>query len=280
LLNEREPSAEFSRLREASGLSEPYIVVQAIAGLDTFVNFVKKYSQFLGNFRFLALPIGPVLDDNEGRLGMDLPGLVRLATWPHPLLLAELIANATAVVGHSYHLAITALAFGVPVFSSADLTVGKYTSLSHFETIYSLPNEIDTDPHLFITRLGRTRPTAAARAARDQLAQHWDRVAAVLNNGSTITQSAVCRFLQSLPSLLESVAKAQRADLHEQVKKQATTIAELESRNATLGKLLGLSRAGIAARDDRIANLLKSPSWKVTTPFRFVMRNLKRLVGK
>jgi lipopolysaccharide transport system ATP-binding protein len=280
LLDEREPSAEFNHLREASGLSDPYIVVQTVGGLDTFLNFVKKHSQLLRNFRFLALPIGPVLDDNEALLGVDLPGLVRLATWPHPLLLAELISNATAVVGHSYHLAITALAFGVPVFSSADLTVGKYTSLSHFETIYSLPNETETDPHLFIARLGRTKPTPAARAARDQLAQHWDRVAAVLDNGCTVTQSAVCRFLQSLPSVLESVAKAQRADLRERVKKQSAAIAELESRTATLSKLLGLSRAEIIARDDRIANLLGSPSWKVTTPFRFVMRNLKRLVGK
>lgn len=295
LFDDRQPSVEFNRLREASGLSGPYIVVQAIRGLDSFLRFVKTHSHRLRDFRFLALPIGPALGDHEAILGDDLPGLVCLSAWPHPLLLTELISQAAAVVGRSYHLAITALAFGVPVFSSADLALGKYTALSGFETVYSLPNETETDPHWFMTRLGKTTPTPAARAARNQLAQHWDRVAAVLDNGSTGTQRAVTQFLQSLPDLLESAAirhdaavkvSEQSADLRERIKEQAAAIAAVESQNAKergrigeLSKLLALARAEIVARDDRIARLHNSPSWRVTTPARFVMRNLKRLVG-
>jgi len=270
LLDQREPSAEFNRLRETtSGLTGPYIVVQAIRGLDGFVNFVKKHRRLLRDFRFLELPIGPVLDDHEGVLGRDLPGLIRLHGWPHPLLLGELISHSAAVVGHSYHLAITALACGVPVFSSADLSVGKYTALSRFETIYSLPDAAKTDPAWFRTRVGKTTPTPAARAAAEQLAQHWDRVSAVLQNGSTGTQRAVSQFLQSLPGLLEA------APTRGEVAPEASA-----RRIAELSRLLDGARAEIRARDDRIATLLKSPSWKVTAPARFVTRNLKRLVRK
>jgi lipopolysaccharide transport system ATP-binding protein len=243
LLDERQPSVELNRLREASGLSGQYIVVQAAPGLDSFLSFVRRHSHLLRDFRFLALPIGPVLGDHEAILEDVLPGLIRLPVWPHPLLLTELISQAAAVVGQSYHLAITALAFGVPVFSSADLTVGKYTALSGFETIYPLPKETDTDPLWFVTRLGKTTPTRAALAARDQLAQHWDRVAAVIDDGSTDTQCAVSEFLQSLPNLLELAA-------------------------------------GWEAQGEELRRVLTSPSWKVTAPARFVMRNLKRLVRK
>jgi lipopolysaccharide transport system ATP-binding protein len=243
LLDERQPSVELNRLREASGLSGQYIVVQAAPGLDSFLSFVRRHSHLLRDFRFLALPIGPVLGDHEAILEDVLPDLIRLPVWPHPLLLTELISQAAAVVGQSYHLAITALAFGVPVFSSADLTVGKYTALSGFETIYPLPKETDTDPLWFVTRLGKTTPTRAALAARDQLAQHWDRVAAVIDDGSTDTQCAVSEFLQSLPNLLELAA-------------------------------------GWEAQGEELRRVLTSPSWKVTAPARFVMRNLKLLVRK
>jgi len=237
-LDDRCPSVEFNRLRQASGLNGPYIVVQAIHGLDSFLGFVKNHAHLLRDFRFVALPIGPVLGDHEAILEDHLPGLIRLPVWPHPLLLAEVISQAAAVVGESYHLAVTALAFGVPVFCSADLTAGKYTGLAGFETIYPLPKETETDPLWFVTCIGKTAPTPAALAAREQLTQHWDRIATEINKGSTGTQRAVSEFMQSLPGLFESVASA-----------------ELKS-------------------------FLTSPSWKVTAPARFVMRNLKRLVRK
>lgn len=254
LIDKRRPSAELSRLREASGLPDPYIVVQAISGLAPFLNLIKNHSQRFRDFSFLVLPVGPVLGDHEAIVGDDLPGLVRLSAWPPPLLLAELISQAAAVVGHSYHLAVTALACGVPVFSSADLSFWKYTALSDFETIYSLPQETDLDPHWFITRLGKTCPAPAACAALDQLAHHWDHIATILREGATATQPALNRFWQSLPNLLEAADE--------------------------LNKRLAQARAEIVARDDRIATLYKSPSMRVTAPLRFLMRNLKRLVGK
>jgi lipopolysaccharide transport system ATP-binding protein len=254
LIDERRPSAEFNQLREASGLTDPYIIVQAISGLDPVLSLIRNHSQLFRDFRFLVLPIGPVLGDHEAIVGDDLPGSVRLPVWPHPLLLAELISQARAVVGHSYHLAVTALAFGVPVFCSADLSFWKYTALSGFETIYPLSKEAEIDPDWFITRLGKSRPSQTACAALDQLAHHWDRIATILREGATATQPALNRFWQSLPNLLETAEE--------------------------LSKFLAQARAEIVARDDRLATLYNSPSMRVTAPLRFLMRNLKRLARK
>jgi lipopolysaccharide transport system ATP-binding protein len=318
LLDERQPSVEFSRLRKDCGLGDPYIIVQPIDCLTPFLSFVKKHAHRLRNFRFLALPIGPVLGDHESVLGDDLPGLVRLPYWPHPLLLAEFISQAAAVVGYSYHLAITALAFGVPVFYGADLSVGKFTALSVFDTLYPLPEANEPDPDAFLGRLGKTLPSAAVQVAHEQLTRHWDQVAAVIASGDTGTQPAVNRFWQSLPGLLETAAtrhdttvkasEAQKADLERQINQQAVALAasvaeisdlrqqineytaaiawleaqggEKQGRIAELMKLLELARTEIVLRDDRIASLKNSPSMKVTAPLRFLMRNMKRLAGR
>jgi lipopolysaccharide transport system ATP-binding protein len=226
----------------------------------------------LRGFRFLVLPIGPALGDHEAIVGDDLTGLVTLPFWPQPLLLAELISQAAAVVGQSYHLAITALAFGVPVFSSADLSVGKFTALSGFETVYPLPKETETDPQLLITRLRKTSPSPAARAALDQLTHHWNHVAAILREGATTTQPALSSFWQSLPNLLETAS-------HHSGKLEAECVGK-QRRIDELNKLLPLARREIVARDDRIATLYNSPSMRVTAPLRYLMRRLKRLVGK
>lgn len=197
-------SVEFDRLREASGLTGPYIVVQAAMGLEAFVQSVKKQSRRFRDFRFLALPIGPVLGDRASILGDDLPGLVRLKSWPHPLLLAKLISEAEAVVGHSYHMSITALASGVPAFTLQDLSTGKYSALSGFEAIFPLAKNREPDPDWFLERVGKTAPSLAARSTLDKLARHWDSVADALRAGPAATQSPLNRFWQSLPGLLEN----------------------------------------------------------------------------
>ncbi|MEW6208812.1 MAG: polysaccharide pyruvyl transferase family protein [Acidobacteriota bacterium] len=204
LLDEN-PSAEFDLLRESVRLTDPYIIIQATLGLDEFARFIKDHAERLRGFRFLALPIGPVLGDTAAIFGDDLPGVVRLSAWPHPLLTAELIKYSEAVIGHSYHLAITALACGVPVFTPQDLSAGKYTALQKFDAIYPLPR--NDEPDWFMERVGRKAPSAAARATLDQLARHWDRIADIIRAGRADTKPALNRFWQSLPALLERAEK-------------------------------------------------------------------------
>jgi lipopolysaccharide transport system ATP-binding protein len=210
-----------------------------------------------------------VLGDCVDKVQADLPGLVRLPSWPQPLLLAELISQAVAVVGCSYHLAITALASGVPVFTPVELSTGRFSAFVGCETLFPMAKDTDPDLDWFLERLGKTAPPALARDALNQLDNHWDHIAAILREGSTTTSSAVNQFWQSLPGLFET-AEARHAEQS----------AEKQEKINTLNKLLELARTEIVSRDDNIAALRKSPSWKATAPARFLMRNMKRLVRK
>jgi len=251
------PSGELARLRDAAGLTGPYVVVQAALGLEGFARFVKTHADRFQGLRFLALPVGPVLGDDPAILERDLPEIVRLPSWPHPLLLAELISQAEAVVGHSYHLAITALTAGVPAFTTQDLSRGKYSALAGLGRIFQLPAEGRLDPDWFLARLGRTAPSETVRATLDSLAEHWDRVAEVLRAGPPGPRPALDRFWQELPAWLEGPAGAEKERMEEQ------------------GRLLALARARIAARDQRLAALYNSNSWKLTAPLRFFGRRLR-----
>lgn len=290
-LFESGPSAEFETLREASGLNGPYIIIQATLGLDSFLRFIKRHARRLREYRFLALPVGPVLGDSAAILAAhDLPGLVSLPFWPQPLLLAELISHAAGVVGHSYHLAITALAFGVPVFTPTDGAVGKYSALRDFATIHHIAGESEPDPDWFLQRLGKTAPSTAALAARDEVAQHWDRVAAALVSGPQATQPTVNQFWQSLPSLLEDAALRYQAEVtaaaehsEEQLRcfdQLSIRLEQARAEMATQADLLAFSRAATKASDDRFAMLYNSTTWKVTAPLRFLLHQLKRLGRK
>lgn len=248
------PSPELNRLRQAAGLTRPYIVIQAALGSKSFARFFKKHPYRFRDFQFLALPVGPVLGDHPAILEKDFPKIARLPTWPHPLLLAELIGNAEAVVGHSYHLAITALTSGVPVFTPQNLSAGKYSALLDFETLYQLDAKSDPDPDWLLSRVGRTAPPAAVEARLDPLRDHWDRIAAALEEGPRATQPALGRFWQSLPGLLEE-GKSQRVD--------------------ELSRLLTVARQEIAARDRQAAALRQSNSWKLTSPLRLFGRALR-----
>jgi lipopolysaccharide transport system ATP-binding protein len=269
LFDGRPSSVELNQLRADCGLTDPYIIVQPVRHLESFVRFVKNNSRALGDCRFLVLPIGPVLGDHEENLGEELPGIVRLPTWPHPLLLAELISQAAGVVGHSYHLTITALAFGIPAFTLADLSIGKYTSLSDFKTIFPVPRESDS-PDSFISRLGKCRPSPAAFAARAELSRHWDHIADIVRAGATTAKPTLNRFWQSLPNLLEEAS--------DEARRLEAEIDRKQKRIEELSKLLSLSRDEIVSRDERISSLYRSPSMRVTAPLRFIMRTLKRLV--
>ena len=119
LLERERPSSGFTALRTSMGLSRPYIVVQATAAVQDFQRFVHEHQQLLRDHSMVVLPVGPILGDRDSKTDCNLAGVVRLPAWPGPTLLAELIGHASAAVGVSLHLAITALAFGVPVFRPA-----------------------------------------------------------------------------------------------------------------------------------------------------------------
>ncbi len=205
LFDEQRPSAEFLALRESAGLNGPYLVVHAIAGLDSFLRLWRTHSELFPGVQVLLLPIGPVLGDHESILGDELPHAVCLPFWPQPLLLAELISHAQGVVGHSYHLAISALAFGVPVFCSADLGCGKYTALPVYERIFQITKDGEIDPLWFASKLGKQPPSSATKRALDQLVAHWDQVAQIIREGSRPTQQPLDRLKARKSMLLAGI---------------------------------------------------------------------------
>ncbi len=304
LLDAERPSSDFVRLREAVGLTDPYVVIQAMPGLQAFVHLMRDHPRLFPGYRLLALPIGPIHGDDDTALGPDVPDLVRLPRWPSPLLLAELIARAAGVVGVSLHLAFTALAFGVPVFRPAGMFHGKYAVLSSFDTVVPLASN-ELDPGSVAGRLGRVAPSPAVHAAVAQLIDHWDRIAAVFATGGrpVATREAAGRFWQSTPGLLEAwsarhlaALAARRAALAERdtavadrdaasverdvaVAERDVGLARLHRQIVEQSNELQIARAKIAARDERIAALQRSTSWRITAPLRALGTTARRVMN-
>jgi lipopolysaccharide transport system ATP-binding protein len=262
LVDLRRPSAELRRLRETLGLTGRYVVVQATRGLETFSRFARAHPHLFGECRLLSLPIGPVLGDDDARLGSDLPGIARLPRWPSPLLLAELVGQAVAVVGASLHLSITALAFGVPVFRPAGSDGGKYAILSEFDGVAFLPSDGEIDPRWFEARLGRGPVSPHARAALGRLSVHWDHMAAALTGGpNPRALPALGRLWQSLPGVRENPVDRRP----EAVADHAPPVADRDREIRAL-------RRNVAA--------LQGPwSWKLTAPLRALRRWLRQSGG-
>jgi Rps23 Pro-64 3,4-dihydroxylase Tpa1-like proline 4-hydroxylase len=200
-------SPAMQRLRAEIGLDRPYLIVQPVRWADDgFPAFLAEQRARFADYQVVALPIGPVLGDDNAFLGEARQEFVELPFWPDPLLLAELIANASAVIGYSYHLAITALAAGVPVFTSVDLAAGKFTALREFATVYPLAS-IAEGADTFFARLGKRDVEPGVHATLEPLAGHWDRIAETIRTSRREVPVAVNRFWQTLPALLEGRTK-------------------------------------------------------------------------
>lgn len=211
LVDRARPSAELLRWRAELGLSEPYIIVQPVVAVREFVRFARDNPAALGGRRVLVLPICPVHGDDAGSFGVELPHARRPASWPHPLLLAELIAHADAVVGTSLHLGISALAFGVPVFRPADSFGGKYAMLAGYEGVARLAPDGGIDQATLLATPRQHGPSVAL--ALERLAQHWDALAAGLVAARDVDAHlrAESQFWAQLPGLLEARRRRPRA---------------------------------------------------------------------
>ncbi|MBV4551559.1 polysaccharide pyruvyl transferase family protein [Pseudomonas sp. SWRI102] len=281
LIDEQQPSAEFIRLRQHAGLSGPYIVIHAIHVVEPFVRLFEDHAEAFQGYQFLVVPIGPVLGDDPSVIAARLPGAVTLSFWPEPLLMAQIISQAQAVIGHSYHLAITALAFGVPVFCSADLTTGKYTALAGFDTLHALPDVATVDPQWFRARVGKTHPSPAARAAADRLVEHWDRVAAIIRRGKTASQPVLGAFLQHLPNLLEAAAEGLEPSPAECPASPVVPKPDViePAQNLAQQQRIVQLREQLARSDARMLELQNSHSFRMTAPLRSIARGIRNLTA-
>lgn len=203
-------SPELERLREETGLSKRYIVVQPSASMHRFVSLLRDHPSWLREHQILMLPVSPVMGEFPEIFGEPLPGEIRLPFWPAPRLLAELISRASAVAGHSYHLMITAATSGVPVFTWIDFSIGKFAALAGIETIRPLPLSVDAAGAFLATLRGE----AGAAKPLDRFAEvdrHWDRATDAILSDAHRGRAAIGRFLQQLPAQLEQLGRPTRA---------------------------------------------------------------------
>jgi lipopolysaccharide transport system ATP-binding protein len=273
LLDADRPSPDMVRLRESVGLGDRYVIVQATRGLPAFAHLVRDHPEIFEDRQLVVVSIGPVLGDDVALFGSDLPGSIRLPSWPSPLLLAELIGHSSAVVGVSLHMAITALAVGVPVFRPADIEGGgKYAVLSGFDTVAHFAREPAIDPRWFAARLGRTPPGPAVRAAVTRLSDHWDAMARVLasGDGKRANLETLSWFWHSLPNLLEEWSARPEAAA---AQGDAAVGARDRQIRALEGQLAD-AHAAIDDRDRKMAALHDSKSWRITAPLRMLGRRL------
>lgn len=201
-------SLEFQALRSDAGLAERYIVVQPSLSMSPFVSLLRSNPSWLAGQQVVMLPISPAMGERADLFGEPLPGEVRLAAWPSPLLLAELIGRASAVAGHSYHLMITAATAGVPIFTWIDFAIGKFAALAELETVRALPRSADTAAAFIATLRGEAAP-AKPLDRFEEIDRHWDRVAGAIAGGTPCDRGAIGRFLQQLPAQLEERERSQ-----------------------------------------------------------------------
>jgi hypothetical protein len=206
----------------------PYVLVQAAAASVPFAT-ASAAADDRDQLSFVVVPVSPAVGDDAELLGA-LGGTPK--PWTHPLEVARLVAGADAVVGHSYHLAITALAHGVPFFRTLAFDTGKYTALDAFDGILPAPTGPDAVAVLLRER-GRRTPSPSLADALDALDRHWDGVAAVVERGRRAPTAAASGLLQRAVASAEAVdgsagARARMAALELEVASGARFVGGLE----------------------------------------------------
>ncbi|MBI5157021.1 MAG: polysaccharide pyruvyl transferase family protein [Acidimicrobiia bacterium] len=301
LLDVAEPSPEYLRIRESAGLTDGYLLIQATDTLGSFWRLIDDDPRGLGDVQAVTVAIGPALGDDIATFGRR-PGVTAVRPWPHPLVLAELIAHAAGVVGTSLHLAITALALGVPVFRPSQAMTGKYEVLQGFEGIGTFDRTVDVDPEWLRVRLGKTQPSAAVRDSLGRLSRHWDRIASLASAPSSRRTgvASVSRFLLSAPSLLESLAAdllsarlerdAATAERNRVTEERDIVTAERNRVTAERDEAAAQRDAVTAERDTvaaardaldaQLAAIQGSRSWRLTAPLRALRDRLRRSANK
>jgi len=277
LLEPNHPSPALLNLRRLLQLTRPYIIVQATHGLDAFARLVAKHPARFAGYQFIALPVGPVLGDDAAILGNDYLDLVRLPDYPHPLLMAELIAGAAGVVGVSLHLAITAIAFGVPTFRPASASGGKYAVLSRHSNIHAFATDGEITPAWFEARLAQRAQGSEMSGISASLDRHWDKVALAFSPGREIPQRLSGLLWQQLPVLLEGTDRIAApenviAERDRRISILDALVIERDGQIVAVKASLDRMRAEVTKRNDWLRALLNSTSWKMTAPLRWVGR--------
>jgi hypothetical protein len=253
LISREKPTTEFIQLCQAYGLTDPYMIIQATDGMETILSFLtQSHASVFEDILILALPMGPALGDHNEIFKKAYPNIIFLSEWPAPLLIAELICHATMVIGQSLHLAVTALTFEVPVFSSAPINLGKYKMLLSFENLHPLPESGEPELEWFIQAMKYQKNVEKSKEIIKALDKHWNHITGIIQDQVTgKSLPNLDRFWQRLPQILENQEK------------------QLQS-----------ARKELMIREEELKMIYSSNSWKVTTLLRGTKSYLRRIFEK
>jgi lipopolysaccharide transport system ATP-binding protein len=199
-----EPTENLRGLLATAGVSQRYLVVQASPQLNAHADRIAAAVAPLreAGISVLEVPISPAHGDEGKALGVGHPLMVE--PWPAPLVLAELIGRAEAVVALSLHLSIVALAQGVPVYRPAS-THEKYRLLEQFQGVHTWDG---AGPRLALEDLGRRELGAENAKQSVRLAEHWDAVATLVGGPRQPRSARLAALLAEVTAALENGARA------------------------------------------------------------------------
>ena len=162
------------------------------------------------------------------------------AALARPLQIVELIKGAAGVIGTSLHLAITAIASGVPVFSgrTPNFMENMPSSAALTVSIRSRPRA-RSRRNGSGQRLGRGQIEPTQLNALAGLDRHWDEISVAFTKDARNSHAAnaVGAFWQNLPNVLEGAS---------------LRYAALDARVQGLQHQLALCGAALSERDQRI----------------------------
>jgi lipopolysaccharide transport system ATP-binding protein len=209
----RHPSDAFLGFCEESGLHPPFIVIQPSAHLGLparQVDDVLRAAESAG-LAILELPVSPALGDRVGLLGLR--HSVHPPWWPQPLLLAEIVSRAEAVIAVSLHLSIVALTCGVPVHRRRPAPSSKYEQLAGLPGVH-LWHEGDDAAALLSRGLGRSEPDALITDRLRQLDSHWNTIAALCGRVQPGASHVTAELIERCTADLEAASRGSESAAH------------------------------------------------------------------
>ncbi|MGA8133203.1 MAG: hypothetical protein WCA48_03490 [Pseudomonas gingeri] len=139
--------------------------------------------------------------------------------------------------------------------------------------MHALPPAEELTVQWFTSRLGKTRPSASLSAAKVELAVYRDRVAKIIAQGKTSTLSALNRFWQNLPTLLERDDNQPSAPTEIPAPTLDFLNIELNARQ----RQIFLLTEQLALSEAKVTRLQASNSFRVTAPLRSLRRSFRKL---
>lgn len=250
-------SDAFPDFLNSTGLTPPYAFVQPSPNMTLVQSQANRLLQAArrAGMDVLELPIGPCNGDRLGLLDLDVQHCSSELIPHDPLLAAEVIANAEAVIGDSFHLGVVALSHGVPVHRPRGPAGSKYEILDGADGVNLLDTANSAEP-----RVEKSSPSgwfAAEQAA--SVSAHWDAVASLAlgeHQRTGVANLAIASLLSDLPGLLDR--QDETASAHDTL----ATLSETTEKNER--EFMQLS--------SKYQVLVSSRSWRLTRPLRRVMQ--------